>query len=170
MLPMYISKYLEYHRTMIFYVYLSYFLQFQFITRKHFLFNFPCKKREKSTLNILMIQKRYLRLGFKNINKFSPRADNFWHESHKTLSRKPIINSNSAQNGIYSTVFTNFIWGTTHLKAKDGKSFMPQLPDISLTSYNPFAANYIISLKYSNAEFLLHIKYHLLIKVSSFLM
>ena len=119
--------------------------------KKHFLFNFQCKKREKSTLNILMIQKRYLRLGFKNINKFSPRADNFWHESHKTLSRKPIINSNSAQNGIYSTVFTNFIWGsTTHLKAKDGKSFMPQLPDISLTSYNPFAANYIISLKYSN--------------------
>ena len=153
-----------------FYVYLSYFLQFQFITRKHFLFNFPYKKREKSTLNILMIQKRYLRLGFKNINKFSPRADNFWHESHKTLSRKPIINSNSAQNGIYSTVFTNFIWGTTHLKAKDGKSFMPQLPDISLTSYNPFAANYIISLKYSNAEFLLHIRYYFLIKVSSFWM
>ena len=132
---------------------------------------FTCK-REKSQLHLFMIwfKNDIYGLVFKNINKFSPRADNFWHESHKTLSRKPIINSNSAQNGIYSTVFTNFIWGTTHLKAKDGKSFMPQLPDISLTSYNPFVANYIICLKYSNAEFLLHIKYRLLIKVSSFLM
>ena len=117
------------------------FLRFQFITRKHFLFNFPYKKREKSTLNILMIQKRYLRLGFKNINKFSPRADNFWHESHKTLSRKPIINSNSAQNGINSTVFITFIWGKTHthtLKPNMEIHLRCHLPETCLTAFNPF--------------------------------